>query len=56
MLGYVAKKGSVMDANLKTGIWQQVGAVLDYLAETIRACPDHLWHAPLYDDPPFRRN
>lgn len=40
-----------MDANLKTSIWRQFGATIDYLAETIRACPDHLWHAPLWTNP-----
>lgn len=33
---------------LKTGIWQQFGAAIDYLAETMSACPDDLWRAPLW--------
>lgn len=40
-----------MDANLKTGIWRQFGAVIDYLGATIRACPDHLWLSPLWVNP-----
>lgn len=40
-----------MDDNLKTSIWRQFGAAIDYLADTIRACPDDLWLAPLYGDP-----
>lgn len=40
-----------MDTNLKTSLWRQFGASIDYLAANIRACPDHLWLAPLYDDP-----
>ena len=37
-----------MDDMLKTGIWHQFGASIDYLAATIRACPDELWHASLW--------
>lgn len=37
-----------MDANLKTSLWQQFGASIDYLAETISACPDSLWGASLW--------
>lgn len=37
-----------MDSNLKTSIWQQFGASIDYLAETISACPDELWRASLW--------
>ena len=40
-----------MDAYLKTGIWMQFGAVIDYLAETIEACPDKLWTAALWLTP-----
>ena len=38
-----------MDTTLKTGIWQQFGASIDYLADTIRACPAELWHASLWE-------
>ncbi|MCA0457748.1 MAG: DinB family protein [Chloroflexi bacterium] len=43
-----------MDNNLKTSIWQQFGASIDYLVNTIEACPDSLWHASLWntDDKP----
>ena len=40
-----------MDSNLKTSLWQQFGASIDFLAETIRACPDTLWRAPLWQTP-----
>jgi hypothetical protein len=40
-----------MDANLKTSIWEQFGASIDYLADTMSACPDHLWQAPLWQTP-----
>jgi len=38
-------------ALFKTSIWRQFGASIDYLADTISACPDELWHAPLWHDP-----
>ena len=38
-----------MDTTFKTGIWQQFGASIDYLADTIRACPAELWHASLWE-------
>src|SRR5262245_50541442 len=37
-----------IDANIKTSIWQQFGASIDYLDAVIRACPDDLWRAPLW--------
>ena len=37
--------------NLKTSIWQQFGASIEYLANTMNACPDQLWLASLWDDP-----
>ncbi len=37
-----------MDTLLKTGLWQQFGAAIDYLAATMHACPDALWRAPLW--------
>lgn len=40
-----------MDANLKTSIWRQFGAAIDYLAVTMNACPDQLWHACLWNHP-----
>jgi len=40
-----------MDTNLKTGIWQQFGASIDYLADTVSACPDQFWLASLWQTP-----
>lgn len=40
-----------MDTNLKTSLWRQFGASIDYLGNTMNACPDHLWLAPLWNDP-----
>lgn len=40
-----------MDTNLKTSIWRQFGAAIDYLADTINACPDHLWQTSLWKTP-----
>ena len=40
-----------MDTTLKTSIWQQFGASIDYLADTMSACPDHLWRASLWQTP-----
>ena len=40
-----------MDTTLKTSIWQQIGASIDYLADTMSACPDHLWRASLWQTP-----
>ena len=37
-----------MDANVKTSLWQQFGAAIDYLDVTMNACPDELWRAPLW--------
>ena len=40
-----------MDANLKESIWQQFGASIDYLADTVSACPDEFWRASLWQTP-----
>jgi hypothetical protein len=40
-----------MDEVLKTAIWQQFGAAIDYLAEMVNVCPDDLWLAPLWPTP-----
>jgi len=40
-----------MDAYLKTSIWRQFGASIDYLANTMNACPDALWSVALWIDP-----
>ena len=35
----------------RTIIWQQFGAAIDDLDNALRACPDDLWHARLWDNP-----
>jgi DinB superfamily len=40
-----------MDPLIKTAVWQQFGASIDMLADAMRACPDELWSAPLWNDP-----
>ncbi|MEO8607559.1 MAG: DinB family protein [Chloroflexota bacterium] len=40
-----------MDTTLKTSIWGEFGAAIDYLADTVNACPDELWRAPLWKTP-----
>ncbi len=40
-----------MDTNLKTSIWRQFGAAIDFLAVTIDACPDDYWRAALWLTP-----
>lgn len=40
-----------MDSLIKTAIWQQFGASINYLEETIKACPDSLWQAQLWQTP-----
>jgi hypothetical protein len=39
-----------MDATWKTIIWQQFGAAIDMLDNTLRACPDGLWQERLYNE------
>jgi hypothetical protein len=38
-----------MDTDLKPGIWQQFGAAIDMLEDTLEACPDELWRHRLWD-------
>lgn len=40
-----------MNTPWKTMIWQQYGAAIDTLDDTIKLCPDDLWTAVLWDDP-----
>ncbi len=40
-----------MQPNFQSAIWQQFGAAIDTLADAIRACPDELWRARLWDVP-----
>lgn len=39
-----------MDTRLKTALWQQYGAAIDTLADTINLCPESLWTAVVYKD------
>jgi hypothetical protein len=43
-----------MEPLLKTSIWQQFGASIDMLDNAVRACPDQLWRAPLWQVPEGR--
>jgi len=43
-----------MDQNLKTSIWMQFGAAIDYLEDTITACPESFWQASLWLTPTAR--
>ncbi len=38
-----------MNSSWKTDIWQQFGAAIDMLDNALRACPDDLWHEPLWE-------
>jgi len=38
-----------MDLSIRTNIWHQFGAAIDTLDSALRACPDQLWHACLWD-------
>ena len=44
----VAKR---LDTPWRTIIWQQFGAAIDDLDNALRACPEELWRARLWDDP-----
>lgn len=33
----------------KTSLWQQFGAAIDFLADTVDACPDDLWRTALWE-------
>ena len=43
-----------MNIPWKTIIWQQFGAAIDTLDDVLRACPDDLWRAQLWDNPSER--
>jgi hypothetical protein len=45
-----------LDNTLKTAIAQQFGATIDMLENVLLACPDHLWHVRLWDDPQLPRS
>src|SRR3954453_19184031 len=40
-----------MDVNLKTSIWRQFGASIDYLADTMSDCPDGRWLSSMWEKP-----
>jgi hypothetical protein len=40
-----------MNIPWRTIIWQQFGAAIDDLDNVLRACPDDLWRARLWNDP-----
>lgn len=40
-----------MDKNLKTSLWQQFGASIDFLDQTMSDCPDDYWLASLWLTP-----
>jgi hypothetical protein len=40
-----------MDTAIKTAVWQQFGAAIDMLDDAMRACPDELWIATLWNEP-----
>ena len=43
-----------MDTTWPAIIWRQVGAAIDMLENALRACPDELWSARLWDNPSQR--
>jgi hypothetical protein len=40
-----------MNPMWRTIVWQQFGAAISMLENTLRACPDEHWRDPLWDDP-----
>ena len=43
-----------MDDGWRTSVWRQFGAAIDMLEDALRACPEPLWHAPLWTKPAER--
>lgn len=43
-----------MQVPWREAIWQQFGASIATLEHTMRACPDELWHARLWENPAER--
>jgi hypothetical protein len=37
-----------MDSYIKTSVWQQFGAAIDYLEDSIEACPENKWADSLW--------
>jgi len=44
-------KGNEVNEHIKTSLWGQFGAAIDFLKISIDACPDDLWHEPLWQPP-----
>ncbi len=40
-----------MDSLWRTLLWKQFGAAIDMLDNALAACPDALWHQPVWEDP-----
>ncbi len=40
-----------MDEEWKKALWSQFGATIDMLGNAMHACPNDLWHAPMWQDP-----
>lgn len=40
-----------MNSLWRTGMWQQFGASIEHLANSITACPDQLWLASMWNNP-----
>ena len=40
-----------MEATWRNLLWRQFGAAIEILENSIRACPDELWRARLWDEP-----
>ncbi len=40
-----------MDNTLKSALWQQFGAAIDMFGNALKACPDELWLAELWEHP-----
>lgn len=39
-----------MDLSWKAAVWRQFGAAIDMLDNALRACPDELWQAQIYNE------
>jgi len=43
-----------MDELWKAALWSQFGAAIDTFANALRACPDNLWNAHMWNDPAMK--
>jgi hypothetical protein len=53
-LSNVLQDIALMNIDWRTIIWNQFGAAIDTLDDALRACPDEMWTASLWDDPTDR--